>query len=69
MVGRAPAAAAGRGGRLPRLSRSLDAADAEPGGREALVGALAIRSWVRELEAGLARMTGRLRAGLLNAAP
>ncbi|MGE0027045.1 MAG: FUSC family protein [Thermoleophilia bacterium] len=43
------------------------AAAAHAGEREALVGALAIRSWVRELEAGLGRMTDRLRTGPLRA--
>ena len=44
------------------VARCVAAAGTDPAGREALVGALAIRSWVRELEAGLERMTRRLRA-------
>jgi hypothetical protein len=43
----------------------VTAARGGPDGREALVGALAIRGWVRELEAGLVRMTERLDAGAL----
>ncbi len=56
------------GGPVPddaEVARCVATAVAATGGREALVGALAIRSWVRELEAGLVRMTDRLRAGPL----
>ena len=67
--GRPPPDASGPAPDDAEVARCVAAADTEPAGREALVGALAIRSWVRELEAGLARMTGRLRAGPLNAAP